>query len=159
MLYTIGVGVGVLAGFANSFLGLDMSLRLSLFGWLLASIIFVIALHEGTHSAVAALMGHKPLFGFKPPLVYVTFADKIPRGHFMVVAIAPFVVLNLLFGFLYARGAFKLLCDFSLVINSIGSVADLWMVLKLTGAPKGAMIQDTKTGFEVWMANETDKST
>jgi hypothetical protein len=150
MLYVIGVAVGVLAGFANSFLGIDMSLRLSLFGWLLASIIIVIVLHEGTHSAVAALMGHKPLFGLRPPLVYVTFADKIPRGHFMVVAIAPFVVLNLLFGFLYARGPLKLLCNFSLIINSIGSVADLWIVLKLIGAPKGALIQDTKTGFEVW---------
>ena len=157
MLYAIGVAVGVLAGFVNSFLGVDMSLRLSLFGWLLASIIIVIVLHEGTHSAVAALMGHKPLFGLRPPLVYVTFADKIPRGHFMVVAIAPFVVLNLLFGFLYARGALKLLCNFSLIVNSIGSVADLWIVLKLIGAPRGALIQDTKTGFEVWVADETDR--
>jgi hypothetical protein len=156
MLYAIGVAVGVLAGFANSFLSVDMGLSLSLLGWLLASIIIVIALHEGTHSAVAALMGHKPLFGLRPPLVYVTFAGKIPRGHFMVVAIAPFIVLNLLFGFLYARGALKLLCNFSLIINSIGSVADLWIVLKLIGAPKGALIQDTKTGFEVWVADETD---
>ena len=157
VLYAIGVAVGVLAGFANSFLGINMSLRLSLFGWLLASIIIVIALHEGTHSAVAALMGHKPLFGLKPPLVYVTFVDKLPRGHFMVVAIAPFVVLNLLFGFLYARDTLKLLCNFSLIVNSIGSVADLWIVLKLIGAPKGVLIQDTKTGFEVWVTDETDR--
>jgi len=156
-LYAIGAAVGVLAGFANSFLGVDISLSPSLFGWLLASIIIVIVLHESMHSAVAALMGYKPSFGLNPPLVYVTFADKLPRGHFMVVAIAPFVVLNLLFGFLYARGAFKLLCDFSLVINSIGSVADLWIVLKLIGAPKGVLIQDTKTGFEVWVADDTDR--
>jgi hypothetical protein len=151
----IGVAIGVLAGFINSLLGIDMSLRPSLFGWLLASIIVVIALHEGTHSAVAALLGHKPLFGLKPPLVYITFTGKLPRGHFMVVAIAPFVVLNLLFGFLYARGALKLFCDFSLIINSIGSVVDIWVVLKLIGAPKGVLIQDTKTGFEVWVADET----
>jgi hypothetical protein len=157
-LYVIGVAVGVAAGFANSFLDIDMSLRLPLLGWLLVSIIIVIILHEGTHSAVAALMGHKPLFGLKPPLVYVTFADKIPRGHFMVVAIAPFVVLNLLFGFLYARGILKLLSNFSLVINSIGSVADLWILLKLIGAPKGALVQDTKTGFEVWFPDETERS-
>jgi hypothetical protein len=156
-LYAIGVAVGILAGFANSFLGIDMSLRPSLFGWLLASIIIVVALHEGTHSAVAALLGHKPLFGLRPPLVYVTFAGRLPRGQFMVVAIAPFVVLNLLFGFLYAGGALKLYCDFSLIINSIGSVADLWIVLKLVGEPKGALIQDTKTGFEVWVADKTDK--
>jgi len=156
-LYVIGVAIGVLAGFINSLLGLDMSLRPSLFGWLLASIMIVIALHEGTHGAVAALLGYKPLFGLRPPLVYVTFTSKLPRGHFMVVAIAPFVVLNLLFVFLYARGALKLFCDFSLIINSIGSVADIWVVLKLIGAPKGALIQDTKTGFEVWVADGTAK--
>jgi hypothetical protein len=153
----IGVAIGVLAGFANSLLGIDMSLRPSLFGWLLASIMIVIALHEGTHSAVAALLGHKPLFGLRPPLIYVTFTGKLPRGHFMVVAIAPFVVLDLLFGLLYARGALKLFCDFSLIINSIGSVADIWVVLKLIGAPKDALIQDTKTGFQVWVADRTPK--
>jgi hypothetical protein len=76
----------------------------------------------------------------------------------MVVAIAPFVVLNLLFGFLYTRGILKLLSNFSLVINSIGSVADLWILLKLIGAPKGALVQDTKTGFEVWFPDETERS-
>ncbi len=153
-LYVIGVAIGVLAGFANSLLGIDMSLRPSLFGWLLASIMVVIILHEGTHGTVAALLGHKPLFGLKPPLVYVTFKGKLPRGHLMVVAIAPFVVLDLLFGFLFARGALKLFCDFSLIINSIGSLADIWVVLKLIGAPKGVWIQDTKTGFEVWVADQ-----
>ena len=156
-LYVIGVVIGILAGFANSILDIDMSLRPSLFGWLLASIMIVVALHEGTHSAVAALLGHKPLFGLRPPLVYVTFTGKLPRGHFMFVALAPFVVLDLLFGFLYARGALKLFCDFSLIINSIGSVVDIWVVLKLIGAPKDVLIQDTKTGFEVWVADETDK--
>ena len=156
-LYAIGAAVGVLAGFANSFLGLDMSLRPSLFVWVLASVIVVVALHEGTHGAVAGLLGHKPLFGLRPPLVYVTFAGKLPRGHFMVVAIAPFVFLDLLFGFLYVRGALKLFSDLSLIVNSIGSVADIWVVLKLIAAPKGALIQDTKTGFEVWVADGTAK--
>ena len=156
-LYVIGVAIGVLAGFTHSLLSIDMSLRPSLFGWLLASIIIVIVLHEGTHGAVAALLGYKPLFGLKPPLVYVTFKGKLPRGHFMGVAIAPFVVLNLMFVFLYARGTLKLFCDFSLIINSIGSVADIWVVLTLIGVPKNALIQDTKTGFEIWVADETTK--
>jgi hypothetical protein len=153
----IGVAIGILAGLANAHLDIDMTLRLSLFGWLVTSIIVVVALHEGTHGAVAALLGHKPLFALRPPLVYVTFTDKVPRGHYMLVAIAPFVILNFLFGFLYGRDALKLFCDLSLIINSIGSVGDIWVVLKLTGAPKGALIQDTKSGFEVWVVNETTK--
>jgi hypothetical protein len=158
-LCAIGVAIGVLAGIVNAHLGIDMSLRASLFKWLLASIIVVVALHEGAHGAVAALLGHKPLFGVRPPLVYVTFTGKLPRGHYMLVAMTPFIILNFLFGFLYARGALKLFCDLSLIINSIGSVGDIWVVLKLTGGPKGAWIQDTKSGFEVWVAGEKTKPT
>ena len=153
----VGIALGLLAGFANSLLDIDMSLTPSLFGWLLASLIVVVALHEGTHGAVAALLGYKPLFGLRPPLVYVTFADKLPRGHLILVAIAPFVILDLLFGLLFARGTLKLFCDLSLIINSIGSVGDIWVVLKLIGAPRGAWIQDTKTGFEVWIPDQTAK--
>lgn len=154
-LCAISVVIGVLAGFVNAHLDVDMSLRASLFVWLLAAIIVVIALHEGAHGAVAALLGHKPVFGVNPPLVYVTFTGKVPRGHYMLVAITPFVILTLLFGFLYARGALKLFWHLSLLTNLIGSVGDLWAVLKLTGGPKGAWIQDTKTGFEVWVSDET----
>jgi hypothetical protein len=156
-LYTVGIAAGVVAGFANSVLDIDMSLGPSLFGWVLASVIIVVTLHEGIHGAVAALLGHKPLFGSRPPVVYITFRDRLPRGYLMVVAIAPFVVLDLLFGILYARGALKLFCDLSFIINSIGSATDIWVVLKLIGAPKGAWIQDTKTGFEVWVADEAGK--
>ena len=153
-LCAISVAIGVLAGFANMYLGIDFPLRASLFSWLLVAILVVVALHEGTHGAVAALLGHKPLFGVSPPLVYITFPGKVPRGHYMLVAIAPFVMLTPLFAFLYARGALKLFWHLSLLTNVIGSVGDLWAVIKLAGAPKGAWIQDTKTGFEVWLTNE-----
>jgi len=123
--------IGVLAGFANAHLGIDLNLRASLFVWLLAAIIVVVALHEGTHGGVAAMLGHKPVFGLKPPLVYVTFTGKVPRWHYMLVAIAPFVILTFLFGFLYAQGALKLFYNWSLLTNLIGSVGDLWVVLKL----------------------------
>jgi hypothetical protein len=152
-LCAVSVVIGVLAGFANAYLGIQFSLQASLFLWLLAAIIVVVALHEGTHGAVATLLGHKPVFGLKPPLVYVTFTGKVPRGHYMLVAIAPFVILTLLFGYLYAQGALKPFYLLSLLTNLIGSVGDLWVVLKLAGGPKGAWIQDTKTGFEVWVAD------
>jgi len=157
-LYVVGVAIGVLAGFANAHLDVNMSFGASLFAWLLGSIIVVLALHEGTHGLVAALLGHKPLFGLKLPLVYITFTGKLPRGHYLLVAMAPFVLLNFLFGFLYARGVLKLFCDLGLIINSIGSLGDIWAVLKLIGAPKGAWIQDTKGGFEIWVPEEGNKA-
>lgn len=157
ILCLIGIAIGVPAGFVNLHLGIDMSLSLSLFGWLLASIIVVVFLHEGLHAAVAALLGHKPLFGLRPPLIYVTFTGKLPRGQYMLVAVTPFIILNVLFGFLFARGVLNLLCDLSLIVNSLGSMGDIWVVMKLAGGPRGAWIQDTKSGFEVWVADERTK--
>jgi hypothetical protein len=158
ILGMIGVAMGVLAGLVNAHLGIDMSLGPSLLGWLLVSIIVVVFLHEGLHAATAGLLGHKASFGLQPPLVYVTFAGKLPRGHYMLVAITPFVILNLLFGFLLARSGLHLLCDLSLIVNSIGSMGDIWVVLKLAGGPRGALVQDTKSGFEVWVADEATKA-
>jgi hypothetical protein len=111
-------------------------------------------LHEALHGAVALLLGHKPFFGIKLPLVYVTFPGKLPHGHFMLVALAPFVVLDAFFLLLYSWRTLRLFSDLSIIINTIGAVADLWIVLRLLRAPKGSMIQDTKTGFEVWTADE-----
>jgi hypothetical protein len=149
-LYAIGVALGVLAGFVNSLLDIDTSFTSSLPGWLVASIVVVVLLHEGTHASVAALLGHKPLVGLKPPLVYVNLTKKVPRVHFVMVTIAPSVVLDTLFVLVYAGGRFKLFCDLSFIINTIGSMGDMWVVLKLVRAPKGSLIQDTETGFEVW---------
>ncbi len=149
-IYSICVFMGILAGIMNSYLHVDFSLRPVLIGWLLAAIVIVVGLHESIHGAVAALFGHKPLFGLKPPLVYITFASTIPRDHFILVALAPFFVLDLLFGLLYARGLLKLFSNFCFTINTIGAVGDVWVAIKLLGTPRGTVIQDTKTGFEVW---------
>jgi Putative zincin peptidase len=157
-VYVVAVCLGILAGVANSFLDLDFSLRLSLAGWLSAALVIVVVLHEALHGVVAVLLGHKPHFGIKPPLIYVTFPGKLPRGHFMLVALAPLVVLDIFFLLLYAWRALRLFPDLSIIINTIGAVADLWIVIRLLRAPGGAMIQDTKTGFEVWAADNIGSS-
>ncbi len=153
-LSVIGVAVGALAGFVDSYLGIDVTWSASLLGWLPGSLIVVVLLHESLHGAVAALLGHKPIFGVRLPLIYITFRDKIPRGHYMLVAIAPFIILNFILALLYARGVLRLFCDLGLIINSIGSLGDILAVLKLASGPKSALIQDTKSGFEVWVADE-----
>jgi len=119
-------------------------------GWLLSSLLLVMVLHEAFHGATASLLGHKPLFGLKPPLVYITFASKIPRNHFILVAVAPLVLLDILFILMYAQGVLTLFCDFCFMSTTIGAVGDIWIVLTLLHMPKQSLILDTKTGFEVW---------
>ncbi len=153
-MYGVAIFVGVLAGIANSFLAVDFSPRPALAVWILLSILVVVCLHEAVHGAAALLLGHRPVFGLKPPLVYITFAKLIPKNHFIFVALAPLVILDIFFGCLYTIERLRLFANLSFTVNTIGAVGDVWIVLRLLNAPKGAMIQDTKTGIEVWVAEK-----
>ena len=149
-VYVTAIFLGIVAGVANSFLTIDLSLKPILGVWILASLLLVIILHEAVHGAAAALLGHKPLFGLKPPLVYMTFADKIPRNHFILITLAPFVLLDILFILMFARGVHKLFWDLCLISNTIGAVGDIWIAITLLHMPRGSFILDTKSGIEVW---------
>ena len=119
---------------------------------LVASIIFIVIVHESVHGSVALLFGFKPIFGLKIPLVYVTFTKKIQRGRFIVIALAPLFILNAVFGIFFAMNFIKVFSYFCLIINTLGSVGDIWMTVKLLPHEKGTLVQDTKTGIEVWKA-------
>ena len=143
--------VGTVIGIANVFLTpIDFILTPALIGWLAAAIVAVVLLHEGVHGAVAFALGHRPVFGFRPPLVYVTFEEKIPRGRFMAIALAPLVILDVAFASLFAAGILAVFSYFCLMINTIGATGDVWIVLKLARQRRGTLIQDTRTGIEVW---------
>lgn len=145
-----GVALGVLFGIAEAVLGVQLPGWLPILGWLAAALVTTVVLHEGVHGAIAGLLGHRPIFGLKPPLVYVTFATRIPRRHFMAVAIAPLLVLDSLFLGLYAAGILETFALLGFLINTMGALGDVWMVAKLLPYSSTALVQDTKTGFEVW---------
>ncbi len=166
----LGTLVGVGLGFANLALGVEFFTvedyvrmqaggffnqvlpYLILAGKLVIAVVVTAVLHEGVHGAVAKAFGHNPRFGFKPPLVYVTFDSKVPRGAFILVALAPLVVLDIAFGALVLGGVFPVVAYMCLSVNTIGAVGDVWITLKLIPQPRGSMVQDTKTGIEVWAA-------
>jgi hypothetical protein len=146
-----GTGVGVLAGILNAYFPLiDFRISASFFGWLAAAVVVIIFLHEGVHGVVGVLFGHRPIFGIRPPYFYTTFTEKVSRGHFMVIALTPLVVLNIIFVALFATGFLKVFTYFCLLVNTIGAVGDLWIILKLSRHDRGTLIQDTKNGIEVW---------
>ncbi len=142
--------LGVLTGVVNTFLDVDFTLCWELLGWLALAFVTVIVLHEGIHGLTARIFGHKPIFGLKPPLVYVTFDTKIPRGHFVAIALAPLIVLDVVFAVLYSMDVANLFADLGFVINTLGAVGDVWIVLKLLPQERGTLVRDTRTGIEVW---------
>ena len=145
-----GLGVGILVGIGNSFLALDFEPRLALFGALIAAIVVVLILHEGLHGAGGALFNYKPSFGGEPPLVYTTFNERIRRTHFIAIALAPLLVLDVAFLGLYAAGVLRLFMDLCFAVNTIGAVGDMWIVLKLLPHDSTSVVQDTKTGIAVY---------
>jgi hypothetical protein len=147
-----GVVLGVLIGVGNTFLDLDFASvsTPALLGLLLAAIALVLVLHEGVHGGVGVMLGHRPRFGVEPPLVYTTFDERLPRNVFLAVALAPLVVLDLVFVGLYLAGVAPLFANLCFAVNTIGAVGDVWIVLKLLGHASGVEVQDTKTGVEVW---------
>ena len=86
----------------------------------------------------------------KPPLVFTTFAEKIPRDQLIAIAIAPLLVLDSLYLVLFGLGVLPMFMVVGLATNTIGAMGDVWIVLKLLGHDRHTWIQDTKTGVEVW---------
>lgn len=150
--------VGIAIGLVNTELEVDFSFRWALLGWVAAAIAFLIPVHEGVHGGIGLLFGHRPYFSFTLPLVFCTFDHRIRRGQFMLIALAPFVMLNV--GFVavyYTLPWLKLWAVLALSINSLGATGDLWIAMKLFPHARGTWVQDTKTGIEVWAtpASET----
>lgn len=145
-----GVGVGIAIGIGNAFLPLDFTWRLELFATLAAAILIVLLLHEGLHGGVGALLGHRPIFGVEPPLVYTTFKKKIPRNHLIAIALAPLIILDIASIALYTSGRLALFADLCFAVNTMGAVGDIWIALKIVRHDRAVFIQDTKSGVEVW---------
>ncbi|MBW1742753.1 MAG: DUF3267 domain-containing protein [Deltaproteobacteria bacterium] len=152
MVYGMGIGVGT--GIINTWIPfIDFTFRPALFAWLACAIVTTIILHEGIHGAVAVLFGHKPIFGIKPPFFYVTFDTKVPRTHFMLVTLAPLVILNVICIALYKVDFLRTFVFLCLMTNTIGSMGDIWILLKLFPHERSVLVQDTKNGIEVWQGS------
>jgi len=146
----VGVVIGMLIGIANAMIGLMLPDWLPLIGLLLGAIVFVLVLHEGLHGLTGWLFGHRPIFGVQPPLVFTTFAVRIPRGHFIAVALAPLVVLDTVFVTAFLLDVFPVFANLCFAVNTMGAVGDVWIVWQLLGHGRGTWVQDTKSGVEVW---------
>ena len=158
--------MGVAFGFINLKLRIDFTPNLALLALLAVAIVATVLLHEGVHALVARLFGHHPLFGLKLPLVYITFTEKISRNHFLLIALAPLIILDSVFALAYVAGvvyaaqlaccadSLRLFANLGFVINTLGAAGDIWMTAKLLGHASNTLVLDTKTGMEIWSNNQ-----
>jgi hypothetical protein len=142
----LGSGSFEFSGIAESF---------GVLGGLLASIALVLVLHEAVHGAFFWIFTrHKPVFGFKGLYAYAAMPGwYIPRNQYLVVGIAPFILLSLLgvalIPFIPLNFIWFLLI--ALVMNASGAVGDLAVVFWLLTKPTTTMALDQADSIELFI--------
>ena len=122
----------------------------------LAALVLMILLHEGVHGLFFWLFtGERPRFGFVGAYAYAAAPDwYIPRNRYLLVGLAPLVVLSavgtLLMPFASAPVLFLVLVV--VVLNAAGSVGDLAMTAWVIVRPKSALIRDAGDAITVYVS-------
>lgn len=150
-LYRLGTGQPVRLQFAPA-----------AWGWLATPVDVLVVLflgtvvlvpHEWLHGLAIQYYGGEARYGvgvahFVLPYAYATTEHEFTRDQFVVVLLAPLVVLTLVgvpvllvfeWGWLVVP----------LTLNAAGAVGDLWMTLMVLGAPAHARIVDHEGGVRI----------
>jgi hypothetical protein len=127
-----------------------------------ALFIGTMVLHELIHGAFISKYGGKPSYGagiahFILPYFYTTTKTIFPRNQFIVISIAPLVVISLVgIGIMAAFPSIAHWMFIPFVVNASGAVGDLWMTRNVLRYPKHVLLEDRKNGLIIY-GKETDK--
>lgn len=128
-----------------------------------ALFIGTMVLHELIHGAFISKYGGKPSYGagiahFILPYFYATTKTIFPRNQFIMIAIAPLVVISLVaIGIMAAFPSIAHWMFIPFVVNASGAVGDLWMTRNVLRYPKHVMLEDRKNGVIIY-GKDTDKA-
>ena len=171
VVYTLN-GMGLLALFAFGFLFTSLY---TLFtgkidlnytsGTILSSVALVIGtfvLHELIHGAFMSKYGGKPSYGagiahYILPYFYATTKTVFTRNQFIVIAIAPLVVISLFsIGIMAAFPSIAHWMLIPFILNGSGAVGDMWVIRNVLRCPKHVFLEDQKNGLIIY-GKKTDK--
>jgi hypothetical protein len=133
-------------GFTLRFGPLDLALVIA------TALLVLPVLHELAHGLVAALCGGRPVFGVGPGIAFCHMREWMGRGAYAAIVVAPLLLLSV--GGVLAMPALPRLLRGPtlalLVANAAGAVGDLALLAQLARLPRGAVIADTRHGFEAY---------
>jgi len=150
-LYTLFTGK---AGFNFDFTSGTILISVALF-------IGTVILHELIHGVFMSKYGGKPRYGagiaYILPYFYATTKTAFLRNQFIVIAIAPLIVISLVsIGLMAALPSLVQWLFIPFVVNASGAVGDLWVIRNVLRYPKHVLLEDQKTGLIIY-GKETDK--
>ena len=125
-------------------------------------IVFTLLFHESIHGIAVLMYGGKPRYGagvayYMLPYLYTTTETIFLRNQFIVISIAPLIVISVIgviLMILFPSVAHWFLVP--LTINAAGAVGDLWMAFSLLRYPKHVLLADDRTGTTIY-GKSTDK--
>jgi hypothetical protein len=119
----------------------------------LLAYMLVLALHEGVHGLVFALLGGRPTFGTKLPLALYCGAPNqlFTRNAYLAVGLGPLVLISLAgIALIILAPGLAPYVQFGLIGNVSGAAGDVWAAQVLLRQPSNVLVQDTATGFEIY---------
>lgn len=135
----------------------QIAFGLSEIGAVLLGVLLAMGLHELTHGLTMQLFGAKPKYGilWKGLMLYATSPGyAYPRNNFIVIALAPLVVISTLviIGMWLLQGTLLVpllaLCG---IFNASGAVGDMWMTMIVLRYPATAYVMDERDGLRIFL--------
>lgn len=121
---------------------------------LILSMIISIVLHELVHGAFFWLFSHsRPKFGFRGGYAYAAAPGWFfPRNQYLVIGLAPFVILSLVGMILVIFVPPRLLAVIlvGMIANASGSVGDLWIISLVIRKRRKIVVEDLGDGMNIY---------
>jgi hypothetical protein len=126
----------------------------------------LVVVHEAIHGVMFLGFGCKPRFGVKligkyfPVVVYTTSRLAISRNKYIIVSLAPFLVITLVFlviGIITNNKGVVILAIFVVAMNVSGSIVDIIMAWKIWKHGRWTIFEDTEDGFNWYVPSESKR--
>jgi Putative zincin peptidase len=112
-------------------------------------------IHELVHGITFAAFGGSPRYGLKVkyflPLVYATSpGDLFHRNAFIVIALAPLIVIDIICLLLLAIFPQAFWLIWVIAFNTGGAIGDIWIAVQLLRCSKSVRVEDREEGIAIY---------
>jgi hypothetical protein len=158
-IFTILAGVISPALTRSGSIAIDLPTLLLALVAISAITVLVMVVHEFIHGLFFWTFTHsKPEYGFKGVYAYAAAPDwYIPRNQFLVIGLAPLIILTLLglvlLRFLPSPGVVMVV--FGMTLNAAGAVGDIFIVGLALRKPASCLFRDFGTGITLYRKQPT----
>ncbi len=127
----------------------------------LAILIGTFVVHELLHGVAFRAFGGSPRYGVEAkyflPYAYATSpGDRFSRNAFVVIGLAPLVIIDLVSVLLLAIFPQASWLGLVIAINTSGASGDIWMATLLLRSPKSIQVEDRRAGMAIYTPSHVD---